>query len=350
MRKAIIVDMLISCPNDVDKDGYPKSVENVIDQINNSYGYDKNIIVRSLYWKKNITPEYGTAQNIINRHIVNTSDAVIAIFKHSFGSKTKDFDSGTEEEIEKMILNNRRIFLYFIDTKADLDDVDFEQYQNVKAFQDKYRNRGIYSLVKSKKDLEQSLTGHLFSYLQSLTQTSHKKYDIEHDAIDIKYEYLDSQRDQIKICLQYKFTSTHDNYRYFLARMASGSKMELLEVIGGKVIDNYWEKEFKTTAIRLKKTLNEGESDTLSMIYLLHADGDDDCTIGRHVNQPVKKLTICVNYHDAHNPSECYYEIVDDNDPSSNYIEKIQIKDGKAVIEIDDLMVNKRYTLRWDFN
>ena len=52
--------------------------------------FSMNIFVKTLYWSKNVMPEAGEyPQSIINKQILDKSDAIIAIFGNRIGSPTQ---------------------------------------------------------------------------------------------------------------------------------------------------------------------------------------------------------------------------------------------------------------------
>ncbi|WP_353622123.1 hypothetical protein [Halocella sp. SP3-1] len=61
-----------------------------------------------MHWETSAFPESGKRpQALLNKQIVNDSDAAIAIFWTRFGTPTEEYDSGTEEEIEKMLKSDK---------------------------------------------------------------------------------------------------------------------------------------------------------------------------------------------------------------------------------------------------
>lgn len=81
-----------------------------------------------------------------------------------FGSPTENYDSGTEEEIEIMLREGKQVFLYISKRAVNLDDVDYSQYERVKSFKDKYKNKGIYCEYNTIEEFTKSLYNHLCNY------------------------------------------------------------------------------------------------------------------------------------------------------------------------------------------
>lgn len=163
-RKGItIYELLISCPGDVLDyfDVLKESVEN----FNRVLGALNNIEVVIKHWSTDSYPESGDKpQELLNKQFVRDCDAAVVIFSTRFGTPTDKYGSGTEEEIEEMIAANKQVFMYFLDAPITPSSVDLEQYQKVKAFQEKYKDRGLYGVVNDKNDFQRKFTNHLSLY------------------------------------------------------------------------------------------------------------------------------------------------------------------------------------------
>jgi hypothetical protein len=94
----------------------------------------------------------GRPQEIINEQAVNQSDVVVAFFDSRLGTNTGVDVSGTAEEINKAADAGKPVHVYF--SQEDLPrDVDTEQIEALKAFQDGLRDRGLLGYYTSPADL-----------------------------------------------------------------------------------------------------------------------------------------------------------------------------------------------------
>lgn len=136
---------------------YSKVVREAILEYNNEIGYDKNIMFKPLDWKHNSIPAYGKpAQDIINEQLVDSADAVIALFGTKFGSPTENFDSGTLEEIERSYNQGHEVMTYFYTGKGfSITVIDPKQLSKVNNFKSEFS--GLYSEFKNKRDLKGKL-------------------------------------------------------------------------------------------------------------------------------------------------------------------------------------------------
>ena len=58
--------------------------------------------------------------------------------------------------------------MYFLDAPITPSSVDLDQYQKVKAFREKYKDRGLYGVVNDKNDFQRKFTNHLSLYFLGL--------------------------------------------------------------------------------------------------------------------------------------------------------------------------------------
>jgi len=130
-------------------------------------------MLRPISWKNNTFPQLGESpQKILNKQIVEKADICVAIFWIKFGTKTEKYNSGTEEEIENMLENNKRVFLYFFDKPIRPSDIDKKQYNRLNRFKDKFKNNkkseGYYFSVLDEHDLSNKFKDHLELYMNSI--------------------------------------------------------------------------------------------------------------------------------------------------------------------------------------
>jgi hypothetical protein len=153
-------DLLISCPGDVNK--FVDTIRECVDDFNRVYGNINNMEITTKHWSTDSYPQSGDKpQELLNKQFVRDCDAAVAIFWTKFGTPTDKYGSGTEEEIEEMLSSNKQVFMYFLDAPINPSNVDMEQYKKVQAFKEKYKDRGIYFIVKDEHELRQLFTNHL---------------------------------------------------------------------------------------------------------------------------------------------------------------------------------------------
>lgn len=169
--KVTVYDLLISCPADVGD--AVKIIEEVVDTFNQKYNSTLNLGIRTRYWKKSSYPQSGgKPQELLNKQFVEDCDLAVAIFKTRFGTPTDQYESGSEEEIEIMLNAGRQVFLYFDDSPVSPSNIDSEQYQKVKDFEEKYKQRGIYYSFKSLEEFRSLFDAHVTQYFMTLEKVN----------------------------------------------------------------------------------------------------------------------------------------------------------------------------------
>ena len=156
-----VYDLLLSCPGDVLD--LKNIIEDCIAAFNSTLGTLNNIRIDLKHWSTDSFPQSGgKPQKLLNEQFVNDCDLCVALLGTRFGTPTDNYDSGTEEEIEIMLSQEKQVFLYFVERQVDHSKLDLEQLAKVKNFKDKYADKGIYSVIKSdeqfRKEFQNAIT------------------------------------------------------------------------------------------------------------------------------------------------------------------------------------------------
>ena len=174
-QKITVYDLLISCPSDVVE--YIPIIETAISRFNNSYGRLTDIVIRTFHWSKDTYPEFGDhPQALFNNQLLYNMDIVIGMFWTKFGEPTKDYNSGTEEEIEKMISMKKQVFLYFLDFPISPSKINQTQFDRLSAFKEKYCDESIYFSIPDSNTLMNQIRENLELYFGRISK-GQKKHD-----------------------------------------------------------------------------------------------------------------------------------------------------------------------------
>lgn len=124
--------IMLSSPGDVKEE--IDDAREVIEEYNESIRREFVEIV-PLHWSTDSYVASGkSGQDIINDEITKTADAVLAIFWNRFGTPTKEFGSGTEEELRIALNLGKQVLLLFSNRKNSNVTVDKEQKRKVDEF------------------------------------------------------------------------------------------------------------------------------------------------------------------------------------------------------------------------
>lgn len=196
-KKMPVCRLMISCPSDVKTE--IEIINRVVENINDSIGISMDIFVKTLHWSKNVMPGAGDyPQSLINKQILDKSDAIIAIFGNKIGSPTQYYESGTIEEIERMIQKGKQVFVYFSDKPVRKSEIDIEQEKKIQAFKDKYKDRGIYVEYSSDEEFNENITRNLTRYL-----TAELANEANRDDEQTRFDDSISQKMEVDLIYDY---------------------------------------------------------------------------------------------------------------------------------------------------
>jgi hypothetical protein len=155
--------LLISCPGDVVDEIH--IIEKCVQRFNDQFSRTIGIAIQSYHWSKSSYPQSGAKpQTVLNDQFIDKCDAAIAVFWTRFGTKTDEYGSGTEEEIETMLQKGKQVFLYFSEKPIVPSEINSKQYKSVQRMKEKYTSRGLYRSYSSNEEFEQLLYSHLIYY------------------------------------------------------------------------------------------------------------------------------------------------------------------------------------------
>lgn len=196
-KKMSVCRLMISCPSDVETE--VEIINRVVEHINDSIGISMDVFVKTLYWSKNVTPEAGEyPQSIINKQILDKSDAIIAIFSNKIGSSTQHYESGTIEEIELMIQQKKQVFVYFSDKPIRKSEIDMKAEKKIQAFKNKYKSEGFYVDYSSDEEFRENVDRNLTRYITA-------ELSKEANCVDwhTRFENSISQRKEVNLIYDY---------------------------------------------------------------------------------------------------------------------------------------------------
>ncbi|MFT3983433.1 MAG: hypothetical protein QM697_05975 [Lachnospiraceae bacterium] len=162
-RNILQYDLLISCPDDIEDE--IEIINSVIQEFNDMYSDLLEITVRTKHWNKNAYAKSGgRPQALLNNQFISKCDAAIALLWTKFGTPTGMYGSGTEEEIETMLASGKQVFMYFSDKALQPSKHNPVEYEKVRAFREKYKDKGMYFTYLTDEELRKYLLKHISQY------------------------------------------------------------------------------------------------------------------------------------------------------------------------------------------
>jgi len=162
--------LFLASPSDVKEER--KIVESVINEFNNTFSAQLNAKIELCCWEKSTYPSVGEyTQAVINSQLGDEYDIFIGILWTRFGSKTLNYDSGTEEEFYRALERNKKadkvhIMMYFNVEGVPLDSLDIEQFSKVRAFQKQIEEYGCYYFTYvGSENFRNDFSSHLYKVI-----------------------------------------------------------------------------------------------------------------------------------------------------------------------------------------
>lgn len=139
---------MVASPNDVASER--GAVEDVLRKLNLTVGRLTNVRLECVKWETQTAPDFGIdAQDVVNRQLPGDIDFFVGILWGRFGTPTRRYTSGTEEEFE-LALERRRsgkdvgMLMYFKDAPLKPSEIVPEQVKRILAFKARVAAAGAY--------------------------------------------------------------------------------------------------------------------------------------------------------------------------------------------------------------
>ncbi|MBS7787086.1 DUF4062 domain-containing protein [Flavobacterium sp. CYK-55] len=239
--------IFIASPSDLAEER--AAMNDVISELNITYGNPNNLYLELLNWENNSAP--GISETSI-QHIINNDipvyDIFIGFLWMKFGTPTNGFGSGTEEEFniayEKFKADNNSIQILFYFKNAvpkSLEDIDVIQLSKVRDFKTKLGEKNTYYWeFTEREELEKFLRLHIPKRIDQLRELSTKISKTTHQIESnlestsqksqiVEIEVLETEELGI-IDLDELIGESFQNSRYSLERIS-----EAIAWIGGEM-------------------------------------------------------------------------------------------------------------------
>jgi len=157
---ANVLKVMIASPGDVAKER--EIVAQEIYRWNDANAVARELILQPVRWETHSSPQMGAQpQEILNEHLLADADIVIGIFGTRVGTATKDFISGTVEEIKRHVTAGKLVMLYFSHVPVDPNSIDREQWDLLQSFKQECRESGLYAEFSSHEEFRGLFGQHL---------------------------------------------------------------------------------------------------------------------------------------------------------------------------------------------
>ena len=160
-------NMLISCPSDIVDE--IEIIENVVNYYNDTTAYNNYIRLNLRYWKWDSYPLMGRdPQEMLYKQFIKECDFAVAFFWTKFGSCTKKYKSGTEDEIEYFRKQGKDVSIFFSDYPIAPSMIDIPQLKNVRKYKKDIEKTkiGLFNTYKNLREFENQFRHFIYKYMK----------------------------------------------------------------------------------------------------------------------------------------------------------------------------------------
>jgi hypothetical protein len=172
--------VFLASPSDLSDERF--LLEDVISELNNTFGRTNNVIIELLKWETHSAPGISLdhPQKLINKDIGDEYDIFIGILWKRFGTPTDSANSGTEEEYlnalnryKKNNLSPQILFYFKTSVPKLLSEINADELKKVEDFKKKLiADKCLYWEFNSTDDLAMQLRMHLPRRISDLMEQS----------------------------------------------------------------------------------------------------------------------------------------------------------------------------------
>lgn len=191
--EAKVFRVLIASPSDVVEER--EIAVKTIQEWNDLNSPERKIVLLPLRWETHTAPEYGSRpQEIINRQVVDHCDLVIGIFWTRIGSPTGVADSGTLEEIDRVVSKGQPAMLYFSQVKKDPNLIELDQLAKLRDFKEKTFPNALVESYTSQIEFRDKLSKQIEIQLRNLVAEENNAANStdSNESEKIEIEFYDS--------------------------------------------------------------------------------------------------------------------------------------------------------------
>lgn len=146
-------NVLLSSPGDAIP--YCDIADKTICAIDRTHSKMTHVDFHPIDWRRDSSADSGAEpQELINRQLVDDADIVLAVFVERFGSKTKKYGSGTEEEICRALDQGKRVMLYIWQPPSGYVPEDENQYKKIGELRNRLGDQVLYRTFSTEQDFE----------------------------------------------------------------------------------------------------------------------------------------------------------------------------------------------------
>ena len=172
--------IFVGSPSDLDEERI--AIEEVIKELNLTFGAKQNIVLELLKWETHSAPGISDShtQELINNDIGDEYDIFLGLLWKRFGTPTEKAGSGTEEEFNRAVdrfkekTNPLQVLFYFKDAvPKSLKDINASELLQIEEFKKSIsNNKLLYWEFDNSESLKNFLRLHIPIRINTLIESS----------------------------------------------------------------------------------------------------------------------------------------------------------------------------------
>lgn len=235
-RDATVYRVFIASPEGVQEER--QAVRNLFYKwnVSSSSSTNKSIVFEPVLWEEDVHPEIGRSQAAVNEQLVESSDLMIAIFWNRLGTPTGNFKSGTIEEIDHFLEEEKPSMIYFSKKPIHFREKDQKsQVEGVLEIEKKYRDRAFVSSFENIDDFKNKLFRDINSVAPKLINGTLKK------GKEIKPSSHDPKTDKKRLMIQAGSLSEldHENIKEAISNIRKVNSKKTIKVLDAGCASGY---------------------------------------------------------------------------------------------------------------
>ncbi len=178
---ATVYRVLIATPSDVKERGDRAIVREAIMDWNAANPVAESVFLEPVMYETHVAKDIGEhPQEIINEQLLDDVDLAVGLFWTRVGTSTPNAAGGAVEEVTR-VAENRPVILGFSQAPIEHDQLDPEQYSQVKALEDEFKDQGLYFSYRGQDELKNILTQELTNTMNNLLGGEFTKKEKRHE-------------------------------------------------------------------------------------------------------------------------------------------------------------------------
>jgi hypothetical protein len=158
---------LLISPSDVRQER--DSLTDLVNRWNAQIGQALGARVELVRWESHASPDMsGPPQGIINSQLLEDCDFAIAIFWTRLGTPTAEYESGSVEEIYRLIERGARVLIYFNTSPIPQESLSNDQFQRLQEIKKRFDKEGLLGSYGDISNLREQVHLHLTSIVSEL--------------------------------------------------------------------------------------------------------------------------------------------------------------------------------------